>query len=148
MGEKIHLVAIPPGSAERVRPVVSPFLAGVIDCSQGTNDLDSIIRLCQEEKAQLWVALRDSDREAIGAFATRIDRFPLKSCCTVWAAGGAFREMVAGTVGALEDYARAEDCSQILVEGPGFIRKMLADYGDLVRVVICREVRGDGYERK
>jgi len=122
----------------KVAPVVEPFLKGVIDCSKGGNDLESILTLSEKGESQLWVAVRNG--EPIGAFATEIRRYPLADCCVVWAAGGDFRPMVAGTIEALEDYARSEGCSQILVEGPEFIRKLLADYGELVRVVIRREV--------
>ena len=136
--QNVRLIAVPPDSVRRVAPLVAPFLKGVAECSHGTNDLESIFALSEKGESQLWIATRDGD--PIGAFATVIESYPLAKCCVVWAAGGDFRPMVAGTVEALEEYARAEGCSQILVQGPEFIRKMLQDYGELVRVIIKREV--------
>jgi len=118
-------------------PLLAPYLSAVINCSHGTNDLESIVSLCEKGSSQLWVALRDS--EPVGAFVTELIRYPRKTVCRVWTGGGHI-ESVLALLPDVEAYARQEGCSQILAEGPEFIRDKLGEYFEVARVVMIREV--------
>ena len=135
---KTTLACVPPDKVQFIAEIVRPFLETVRDCSLESFNFEDVIARCENERSQLWVVANE-DGEIKCAFVTELIQYPRRKICRCWAAGGDL-SLLARHLDEFEDFARAEGCSQFLLEGRPWIQKWTDGLFELSRVVVTREL--------
>lgn len=120
---------------------IYPSIAALIEAAYAAADEfvpENIIEWMSSGHVLLWLAVDDSETP-LAAVTTELWKRPSGLVCKIVACGGVGLKRWLPLLRAIEDYAAAEGCSKILIEGrPGWVR-LLTDYAP-VRVAIERRI--------
>ena len=92
-----------------------------------THTLNDVLTDLRAGRAQLWLATDNDEVEGIAV--TCITEYPQTTTCLIWLCAGMGREKYTPLLGNIEQWAKAQGCASISLEGrPGWER-ILTDYG-------------------
>ena len=93
---------------------------------ENTHSLYDVLNDLRAGKAQLWVAGYGNTID--GICVTCINNYPNTTICLIWLCAGIGREKYTRLIGNIEQWAKAQGCESISLEGrPGWER-VLTDY--------------------
>jgi hypothetical protein len=93
---------------------------------ENTHSIEDVLNDLRSGKAQLWVAGDGNDVDGIAI--TCITEYPQTTTCLIWLCAGIGREKYTPLIGNIEQWAKAQGCESISLEGrPGWER-ILTDY--------------------
>ena len=100
---------------------------------ENTHSIEDVLNDLRSGKAQLWVADNGNDVEGIAV--TCITEYPQTTTCLIWLCAGNGRENYTPLISNIEQWAKAQGCASISLEGrPGWER-ILTDY-DKTKIVL------------
>ena len=99
----------------------------------GTHALFDVLDSIKTGEAQLWLA---TDEDGVqGIAVTCITEYPQRTNCLIWLCAGIGREKFTPLIVNIEQWAKAQGCASISLEGrPGW-EKVLADY-DKTKIIL------------
>lgn len=119
------MIPVKSADARAVWPHVSHFIQQAIDKTSGNFELDDILALIEEKKAQLFIV---KDDELLSAWVTTIENSPSHKWIRVMWAGGKDMDRWLHFRESIEQWAKSIGCEKMIVAGrPGWERK-LNDY--------------------
>ncbi len=126
MADEVRLYAIHPGMAADAFAHAAPFLARSYAESDQDLPADLLGEIASGAK-QLWLAISDS-HAIVGAIITALYALADGKVCRMHHCGGDHMESWLHLRAKIEEYAKAEGCVRVMLEGrPGWARK-LDDY--------------------
>jgi hypothetical protein len=124
------LISVAPEDADSLREMAALLFAGIEMCSGGKYDPMAILEEVKAGRSQLWALVSDDeDPKFISAAVTELFNHPGHRTCRIWMAGGDFEALVINGGPTFDEFARAEGCKNIEVDGPDFIVPFLARHG-------------------
>ena len=100
---------------------------------ENTHSIENVLHDLRSGKAQLWVAGDGNTVEGIAV--TCITEYPQTTTCLIWLCAGNGREKYTPLISNIEQWAKAQGCASISLEGrPGWER-VLTDY-DKTKIVL------------
>lgn len=125
------VLCVDPERIDEIWPHVKEFIAAAFDRDRGDDSADGVVADLRARRALLWIAW---DGDVICAAATtRLFKVELGTICIITACGG--REMGIdrwrSCIRPLEEYARAEGCRVIRVEGRRGWKAVFPDYSEV-----------------
>ncbi len=123
MSASVETVCVAPDRVSAFWPHVRQFIVAALERCPNTTEHDIARALSMD--ALLWV--RTDGDEIHGAGVTRLFNGPLGLTCDVMAYGGACDDW-RSAFAPIEDYARAEGCAAIRIEGREGWKRVFPDY--------------------
>jgi len=123
----MNLVCVPPARAGEFLPLAARFIDRAMD-RVGLSDATGVHDDVRAGAALLWLAVGDDGR-IVGAGVTRLMLSRAAKICFIVAWGADEHARCAHLLTTIEDFARAEGCAAVRLEGrPGWVRVLPHDY--------------------
>lgn len=126
MSEAPKLLCVPPNMVRQLWPFVLPYLARAYEAFDEFVPPDLQDWLA-DLKGTLWIELR-GDKEIVAAMTVSLERKPSGLVCRMVAAGGEALETWQDHETRIVEYARAEGCVKITLEGRPAWSRILPGY--------------------
>lgn len=129
---------IPPSMVAKAWPGVESMIDGAYESADELMPAD-IVDQMRDGFRQLWVVWDGDIDEVVAAVMTRVVLMRSGRVCQITAAGGDHVNQWAHLITLIEQYAKAERCSKVMIEGRAGWSKLFQNY-KRVRVVLEREI--------
>lgn len=134
---KAELLAVEPTKAHQLWRFVEPMLAAGFAAADEEMP-KNMLELIESRHAVLWIAV--VERSAIvAALATQLEVHPSGLVCKLMSVGGSELNSWRGHIGQVEEYAKAEGCIKMRLEGRDGWERALPGYRR-VAIVIEKEL--------
>jgi hypothetical protein len=126
--KRIQAVCVDPARAREVWRTVCLWIGEAIDRGGNVTDYATLEKDVFEGRALLWLAFDKPGYQVKAAAVTSLASAGAKKFCTIVACGGRHLHNWKDCIDAIEDYARAEGCVSVVIQGRRGWQRVLADY--------------------
>jgi hypothetical protein len=98
-----------------------------------THTINDVLTDIRAGRAQLWLASDNGEVEGIAV--TCITEYPQITTCLIWLCAGISREKYTPLIGNIEQWAKAQGCASISLEGRAGWERILTDF-DKTKIIL------------
>lgn len=121
-----RMIPVPSTDARSVWPFISHYIQQAIDKTSGDFELEDILSLIEQKKAQLFF-VKEGD-EILSTWVTTIENSPSHKWVRVMWAGGKEREKWLHYLSAIEEWGKSIGCEKMVIAGRAGWEKVLPEY--------------------
>jgi hypothetical protein len=135
LAKVFNVICVDPARAREVWDTVKGYIFHGLARGGGITDFATIEQRIFDGSALLWLSYRKAGYQIKAAAVTTLCRAGSKRFVTIVACGGYRTENWRDCIGAIEDYARAENCGSIVIQGRLGWQRVLPGYEPIATIM-------------
>ncbi len=124
------LVCVDPAEVDRIWPHVRAFIASAFEYGRGDDDADIVLVELKRQTSLLWLVWEHDEKSILSALTTKLIKTPRGLVCQITSCGGVHLDRWSALLGRVEDYAKAEGCISVRIEGRKGWKAIFPDYAE------------------
>lgn len=124
------LVCVDPAAVDDIWPHVQGFIESAFDHSRGDDNAEIVLAELKAQTSLLWFVWERNARSILAALTTKLIKTPRGLVCRITSCGGIHLDRWSTLLSQIEEYAKAEGCISVRIEGRKGWKAIFPDYAE------------------